>query len=254
MKFKKQFILFTTLVMMAIITPLTLAEEEAKTDGLAHAILITAKDGHGQALEDAMAKYHSYVADKKGSWRYTWYQIITGPNTGKYIARSGNHNWADFDVEHDWDKAADENFAANVLPHIANSQASITRTVPDLGIWPESMEGYKYIQLTTWHIKSGQNTAFNKGLKKIDGILKSNGWPNYYTFINNESGGHGNTILLASPSKSYADMAPKELKFMNIMSKVMGEDEAKAFMANWGTTYKTGDYYMVEYLPKASKY
>ena len=49
-------------------------------------------------------------------------------------------------------------------------------------------------------------------------------------------------------------MAPKEPKFIDILNKAMGEDETKAFMAEWGSTYKTGDYYLIKHLPKASKY
>jgi len=59
---------------------------------LARVVLITPKDGQAKALEEAITKYHHYMADKKGAWRYNWYSIVTGPDTGKYIARSRDHN------------------------------------------------------------------------------------------------------------------------------------------------------------------
>jgi len=119
--------------MMVIITPFALAEEEAKTDG--------------QALENAIAKYHHYVADKKGAWHYTRYQIISGPIQastlhvlviiiGLILMRSMIGK-----------KAAGEKCNKDVLPHIANSQVSITRRDPDLGIWPDSLKDYNYFLL-----------------------------------------------------------------------------------------------------------
>ena len=243
-------------VSMALITTMSTAyaADEEKNDGLARVVMITAKDGQNKALEDAITKYHHYMGDKKGAWRYQWYSIETGKNTGKYLARSGGHNWADFDAEHSWDKKAGKKFMSDVQPHIANAQVSITKTDSDLGIWPDSIKGYQYFLLTKWHIKSGQNSAFDKGLEKVNAILNDSKWKNYYAIVDTVSGGYGNTRLLVSPKKNFADIAPKDPKFMDVISKSMGKDEAKSFMKEWGQTYKTGSYYMIRHLPKLSDY
>ncbi|NNK03155.1 MAG: hypothetical protein HKP21_01280 [Xanthomonadales bacterium] len=121
-------------------------------------------------------------------------------------------------------------------------------------MWPESLEGYQYYSATRWHIKPGHNNAFWEGLKKVDAILKENGWPNYYSFIDTVSGGYGNSVMIVSPRKSYADMAPKEPSFMDIMNKVMGEEETEAFMAEWATTYKSGANMLLKHMPEQSDY
>jgi len=190
-------------------------------------------------------------------WRWQWFSIITGPDTGSFIARSGDHNWADFDArdaKKDWSEAAGAKFSTEVQPHIADLDVSITRPDKDLGMWPESMEGYKYFSITHWYIKQGQGRAFNEGLKKIDGYLKDSEWANYYAFIYNVSGGYDNSITLVSPRKNYADMAPKEPKFIDVMNKAMGEEEAQAFLAEWSQTYKAGENYLIAYRPKLSDY
>ena len=220
---------------------LAVAQDKEKNDGLAQVVLITAKDGQNKALEEAITKYHHYMAGKKGAWRYRWYSIETGSDTGKYIARSGDHNWADFDAEHDWDDEAGAKFASLVEPHVANMEVTIMRADDELGIWPENMDGYQYFSITWWHIKSGQNKAFNEGLKKIDATLKAGDWPDFYAFAYPVSGGHGNSMILVSPSKSYADMAPKEPSFIDVMNKALGEEETQAFLADWGPTSKSGD-------------
>jgi len=253
MHFKKA---LTMLVFLALITGMSfaVAQDKEKNDGLARVVLITPKDGQAKALGEAITKYHHYMADKKGSWRYQWYSIVTGPDTGKFIARSGGHNWADFDAEHDWDEAAGAKFMSEVQPHIADADITITRTDDEVGIWPESMESYQYFSVTRWHIKSGQNKVFNDGLKKIDANLKAGGWPNYYAFVNTVSGGSGNSVILVSPRKSFADMAPKEPSFIDVMNKAMGEEETQAFLAEWGQSYKSGQNQLLKYRSDLSDY
>jgi quinol monooxygenase YgiN len=252
MRLKKIIMVFVSLALINCI-PYAVAQDE-DNDRLAHLILITAKDGHNKALEEAITKYHHYMGDKEGAFRYTWYSIITGPNAGKYIARSGGHNWADFDATHDWDDAADAKFASDVQPHIADADVQITQTDDEVGIWPESMEGYQYFSITKWHIKPGHGNEFNEGLKKIDATLKDGGWPNFYAFSNAVSGGDGNSTTLISPRKSFADMAPKEPSFYDVLNKAMGEEEAKTFLADWSTTYKSGQNQLIKILPEQSDY
>jgi len=253
MHFKKILITIVALALIAVMSPVV-AQDEEKNDGIARVILITAKDGQNKALEEAIVKYHHYVADKKGSWRYQWYSIETGPDTGKYIARSGGHNYEDFDVEFDWGEEAGKKFASLVQPHIDNMVITITKTDPDLGIWPDSMEGYKYVSVTHWHIKPGHYRAFNDGLKKIDGILKEGGWPNYYAFVNPVSGGKGGQTSVVTPRKNFADMAPKEPSFEEVMGKALGEEGMKSFMADWSQTYSSGQNFLLRYMKDQSDY
>lgn len=253
MQLKKVFLLFISLALIGGMSN-AVAEDEEKNDRLAQVALITAKDGHEKALEEAITKYHHYMADKKGAWRFSWYSIVTGPNTGKYLARSGGHNWADFDAENDWDEEAGAKFESDVAPHIADLVPWIAQMDDEVGIWPENSEGYNLFSITEWHIKPGKGSAFNEGLKKIDAILKDSEFPGYYAFTSAVSGGKGNSITIVSPRKNYADMAPKEPKFMDIMSKAMGEDEARAFMDGWGATFMSGQNQLLEYRPKLSDY
>jgi len=253
MLLKKALMLIASLTLIVFMST-TVAQAQQEDDGLAQVVLITAKDGQAKALEKAITGYHHYMADKEGAMRYQWFSITTGPDTGKYMARTGNHNWADFDATHDWNEKATAKFASDVQPYIEDAVFIITRTDDELGIWPDSMDGYKYFLVTDWYVKNGSNGAFNSGLKKIDGILKKADWPNYYAFIRNVSGGHSNQITLVSPRKSFADMEPKEPSFFDAMSSSMGEEEARAFLAEFGQTYKSGRNYMLKYRPKLSDY
>ena len=253
MHFKKILIMIVSLGLLTGMS-LAVAEDEEKNDRLARVALITAKDGQQKALEEAITAYHKYMSDKEGAWRYQWFSIVTGPNTGKYIARSGSHNWEDFDAEHDWDDEAGERFARDVAPHIASFVTTIAQTDDELGIWPESMEEYNYFSVTNWYVKQGKNNAYNDGMEKVNKLLVEGGWPNYYAFSYPVSGGKGNQVTLVSPRKNFADMAPKEPKFFDVLSKAMGEEEASAFLAEWSTTYTSGQNSLLRYRPKLSDY
>jgi len=78
MYFKKALTMF---VFLALITGMSfaVAQDKVKNDNLARVVLITPKDGQAKALGEAITKYHHYMGDKKGSWRYQWYSIVTGP-------------------------------------------------------------------------------------------------------------------------------------------------------------------------------
>ncbi len=253
MQFKKYLILLVTLALISSMS-YAVAQDEEKSDGIAQLVLITAKDGQAKALEDAITAYHHYVADKEGAFRWQWFSILTGPNTGSYIARTGDHNWADFDATHDWDDEVEAKFDSDVQPHIASAIVTMTRGDDEVGIWPEDMEGYNYFSVTTWYIKQGKNRAFNEGLKKIDAMLKEGDWPSYYAFSYPVSGGKGNQVTLVSPRKSFADMAPKEPDFFAVLNKAMGEEEAAAFMGDFSTTHHVGQNRLVKFRPKLSDY
>ena len=253
MLLKNKLISLIIMTFLLSVSTFTSAEEK-KNDGLARVILIKAKQGKENDLEKAIIKHHKFMGKKEGALRFQWFRVETGPDTGSYFARTGGHNWADFDAKHDWDESEGKYFQKHVAKYVESAQASLTQTDDELGIWPESLKDYEYFQLTRWHIKSGKNEEFNDGLKKIDAMLKKSNWPNYYSFVYTVSGGHGNTVLLVSPKKNFADMAPKEPKFMDLLKKEMGDDKASEFLKNWGTSYKTGDYFMIRYLPKQSDY
>jgi hypothetical protein len=226
-----------------------------ENDGVATVVTITAKSGHEKELVEAITNYHHWVAKHDGHFEYNWYEIETGPDTGKYIARSGDHNWSDFDAEYDWQDEAGENFAANVAPHIEGATRVITVEMDDFSHWPESFEGYTHFQVEDWYIKNGQYGNFRQGLKKISDTLKAGNFPGYWGFVSVASGGHGNQVTLVTANKGWSDMAEKDPSFFDIMSEALGgPEEFQAFMGDWGATFKTGRSQMVSLMPEASDY
>ena len=233
----------------------TAQADEHENDGVAMIGTIVAKDGHEEALLKAIEDYHKWVANFEGHMKFNWYEVLTGPNTGVYYARSGGHNWSDFDAEYDWQKEAGEVFERNVQPHIQSLHMSMTVDMEDVSHWPDDWEGYTLFTVEDWYIHNGQYGKFNRGLKRIVDALKANGFPKHFGFTSLASGGHGNQVSLVMPSKGWAGMAEETPTFAEIMMKELGgEEEFDAFMADWGKTFKTGHTETVKLLPEASDY
>jgi hypothetical protein len=243
----------TLMVSLFLIMPAQAEDEE--NDNIAERILITPTAGHGPELIKAITEFHHWVAGKEGHFEYTWYEILTGPDTGNYFARSGNHNWSDFDAEYDWQEEADHMFQANVAPHIESTQRSMEESLDEFSHWPEDFEGYTHFSVESWYVKGGQYGNFRKGLKKITDTLKAASYGSYFAFVSVESGGHGNQIILVSPKKGWSGMQGSDPSFLEIMIDTLGgEEEFNNFMSEWGGTFKVGQNQMVRYMPGASDY
>lgn len=229
--------------------------QDEETEGVADLVWITPKPGKGPDLEKAIRDYHLWVADKEGAFRYSWFAVETGSRTGDYVARSGDHNWADFDAEHDWDDEAGEKFAADVLPLIDSVERRLTVAMDEFSHWPDDFTGYTHYEVTLWYVKPGQYGNFRSGLEKIHKALTEGGYGEYYGFASTASGGKGNEISIVLPHKGYADMAENDPSFFDVVSEAVGGPEAfQALMEDFGTTYHIGHSHLVRYLPEASDY
>jgi hypothetical protein len=242
-------------VLVALCWLLPAQAQETQTEGIARVIMITPTAGHDQALIEAITGYHKWIAKFEGHHRYQWYEVLTGPHTGKYIARTANHNWADFDAEYEWQKEADEVFARDVAPHVEAAEAWFTTEMREMSHFPESFEGYTHFQVEDWYVKNGQYGKFRRGLQRVSDILKAGNFGGYWSFYSVASGGHGNQVQLVLPNRGWAGMAEPEPSFFDIVSEALGGAEAfDEFMADWGTTFESGHSRMVELMPEASDY
>ena len=229
--------------------------QDSENESVARMVMITPKDGHEKALIKAITDYHHWIANFDGHMEYNWYSVLTGPNTGKYVARTGGHSWADFDKEYDWQKKAGEVFETNVAPHIENAEVAMTTEMTEFAHWPESWEGYTHFHVQEWYVKNGRYGEFRQGLKKIVDPLKAGGFPNHFGFHSVASGGYAGQITLVSANKGWADYSDSEPSFYDIMSKELGSEEAfTQFMKDWGDTFKQGRQSTVKRMPEASDY
>ena len=218
-----------------------LAQDGEKNDNMAIVWVFDIKDDQEDAFEEAVKAFHrDFMADKEGAFHWDWYNVLTGPNTGRYIARSGGHNWADLDAEYDWEDEVDAYIEANISPYIDHAERYMSVGDNDIHNYPEDWSNMRYINLEEWHVSNGMGRKFNEGLKTIHGHLKEGDFPVYYAFSYNASGGKGNTVTLATFHENWASMAEPSPSFGEIMVEAMGEEEFQSFIADWSSTFKTG--------------
>lgn len=229
--------------------------QDQDNDGVAELVKITPKAGKGPDLEAAIKDFHHWVADMEGSFRYSWYMVETGPDTGKYIARTGDHNWADFDQEFEWEDEVNARFEADILPLVEHAERVLTVEMDEFSHWPEDFSGYTLFQIENWYVKPGMYGKFRAGLEKIHKALIDAEYGQYYGFQNTVSGAKGNQIALVLAHKNYAGMAEESPSFYEVVSEALGGPEAfEALMQDFGSTYHAGESFLVRYLPEASSY
>jgi hypothetical protein len=231
------------------------AQDDSGDEGVAMVIRVTPKSGAGPDLEKAITAYHKWQAGNEGAMRYQWYSILSGPDTGSYIARTGNHDWADFDASHDWDEEADMKFAAEVEPYIEEVQIWYTSEEKGWGSMPENIREFALFNITYWYVRSGMTADFRAGFSTIDSALKKGGFPRHYSMARVVSGGQGEQMVLVRPLRNFADLSPFSPSFMEVMTKSMGsEAKVRSFLKDWGPTYKPGESFLIRYEPGLSDY
>jgi len=240
-------------LLLALLWLLPAAAQDEKNIGAL--VKITAKPGHDEALVTAIIDYHKWIAKHEGAMRYSWYKVVTGPDSGAYYAWSGGHQWSDFDAEYDWQPKAGERFRENVRPHIQGMYRMMARTMNDMSNWPENWDGYTHFHLTDWYVKNGRFGAFRAGLKRIVDALKAGGYAGHWGFHWLESGARAGQVVVVSPTKGWGGLVEPDPSFYDIMTRELGgQDAMDAFMAEWGDSFEQGASYTVEYMPDASDY
>ena len=152
---KINFVLMYMLISMFLFSTAVQAQDEEEEQNPDVAVIWSMKavDGKDQEFEAAVKAFHEFMADKEGHWTWEWYSVLTGENTGSYLARSGGHDWADMDVKNDWDEEVGAYFNENLAPLIENATRQITVGEDEVVNWPEDFDEYNYFRLTDWYIK-----------------------------------------------------------------------------------------------------
>jgi hypothetical protein len=240
-------ILIVLLLTSVVFSTIAIAADEEKTDNIAVLWKMDITDGKNQVFEDAIKSFNNLYNKKSGHANWKWYQVETGPDTGQYIARSGNHNWADMDtMENVWDEELGKFWALNVAPLIDNAEKYLTKGDDDIYHWTEGKK-YKFYTLRDMHVKPGMD--FSKHLKVNHETLQKGGFKGDYALSWNISGGYGNSATFIFPAESWADMAEPSPTFAEVMKKNMDEDDFEELLDNYRASYKTSSTRLIRAMP-----
>jgi len=200
------------------------------------------KPGHTKEFEAAVKEHAAWR--KKAGEPFTWlmYQPIVGTDLTYYVIRSDDHQWKDFDTEDAWSTKAkaDDAYEQQVGLHVARAVHYLEQS-DNAHSQMGDLKDYKYVGVTTRHLKGGMRGEMMGALDKIQKAITDQKWPYHYRLawlIGGE-----NDLRIIVPAKNYADMADPDPSLHSVLAKALGsEDAASATLKQFGSSFESDDY------------
>jgi len=203
---------------------LTLASGRLEAQNIAQVWTVKPVAGSGVGFESAFRDHLEWRKANGETWNWITYQIVTGPNQGDYIVRSGDHTWTDFD-EYDagFGPKGGLAFGAMVMPLTASVSLVITATDTSKTRLPDDLNEYSLLNVVTWTLVPGGEAAFNEAIGKYHAAITDADAPVFYAFINPVAGSTGPSITAVIFEKNWAGFA-EEGSMNEFMTEKYGED------------------------------
>ena len=204
---------------------LTLTQGQLEAQNIAQTWTLVPAPGSSAAFESALKDHMDWRRANGETFSWTMYQVVTGPNQGQYVARSGSHEWADFD---DYDAGFGPeggfNYQATLGPLTASASMTISATDTTKVRLPEDIDEYNLLNVITWTLKPGGGQAFREAVDKYHAAITEADAPLYYVFVNPIAGTTGPSITGVFLQKNWAGFAPTDPTMGEIMTEKYGED------------------------------
>jgi len=210
----------------------------------------SAKKGMTAEFETAVAKKTQKFNKTKETSIFT-YQIITGPDQGKYMRVVGNRDAASFDEDNASEMAY---WMKNVMPYVESNDGNIRYwRVKGAGLnWDNDVPPARFVKMTTYNIKRGKMSDFFRFWRnnvKLQNELGYSGISGVFMLV---SGGQRAQILHVEPYNSHAEGMGKlkdpDVDYVEEYNKMFGwrshRNDEKAFnnsFEQWGVTIETAE-------------
>ena len=220
---------------------------------IAQIYVMTPKMGMGAEFQTALRQHVQWRAENGDPWTWDVYEVVNGENIGTFIARSGDHEWADFDTyDAGFGPRGGTNFSETVGPLLEDVTNQITMTDTANAQWPENADDYVMLQLITLHLKPAHEQEFRQLTGKFhEAILKTN-WPAHYAWTYPLSGGMGPTATLVLPFRNWADLEEPETPFPAMLAQAYGDEEATEILTAYSNCYTHFETSIVRFRPELS--
>ena len=225
-------------LLVALLLGLVSQNVLAQENNLARMYYMDAKTGMEAGLETALKQHAEWRKEQGDPWTWTVLQVVNGEHLGRFMARSGNHAWGDFDAyDTGFGPKADIHFNATVAPLIESASSAITSVDTTNVNWHPNNDAVNLISVTTFHLKPGQGEAFTQAINKLHTAIVEHNYPAYHAFEWNVNGAAGQAVSLILPYENWAAMEGPEEPFFAFMARVMGPEEIQKTFAAIDDTY-----------------
>ena len=203
------------------------------------------------------AEFEAGVAKKTDKFNGTaetsmaTYQLITGPDQGKYMRVMGNRDAASFDM----DNAEElEYWGKHVMPYVESNDGNIRwwRLKGNSLNWDNNLPPSRFVKMTTYTIKRGAMSDFFRFWKNNMEIQKEFGYSGVSGLFMLASGGEAYKLLEVEPYNSHAEgigkMNDPDLDYVDEYNKMHGwrtqRNDQEAYsnsLEKWGITIETAE-------------
>lgn len=210
----------------------------------------TAKKGMKTEFEAGVAKKTKKYNNTKENAIFT-YQIITGPDQGKYMRVVGNRDAASFDENNSSELAY---WMKHVMPYAEGNDGNIRWwRMKGAGInWNNDLPPSRFVRMTTYTIKRNKMSDFFRFWRNNIKLQKELGYSGISGVFMLESGGQAYQILEVEPYNSHAEGKGKlkdpNVDYIEQYNKMFGwrshRNDERAFnesIEKWGITVETAE-------------
>jgi len=243
----------------ALLMPLgLLAQEEGEDDTPAplHSVwFMVPKKGMEAEFAAAAAAEVASRAEKGESREWQAYRVVVGHNMDAIQYRACCFNWADQDTHlaQEDDLGLPESWNANVGPLVDHYHHYFERGDWENSHWPDTGTSGPLFGVTTWTWKEDAGPEVGEARKKLSQVGITEG------FVNDDNNwlwlhriGGEPRLMIVSSFENYADMEPPEQSFFEFVTEKLGEEEAGALFAQFGSGFSSSDYTVWQLDPSLS--
>ena len=210
-----------------------------------------------EAKTGMSTEFESEVAKKTQKFNNTdetsmgTYQLITGPDQGKYMRVMGNRDAASFDMNNTAELAY---WNKNVMPYVDNMEGNKIwwRMKGMCQNWDNDLPPARFVKMTTYTIKSDKRTDFFSFWRNNTELQKELGYSGVTGLFMLEAGGEEYQILEVESYNSHAegkgDFTNPDVDYIDEYNKMFGwrthRNDLTAFQASiekWGITVETAE-------------
>ena len=197
---------------------------------IAQLFRVKAKPGHELQLEAGVVEHYKWHRQAGDSWKWENWQFMSGEYFGQFVARTGEHHWADFDTHAEFSRRDNEDVANRLGDHIESTTVWFTRTRSQSSSFPERDAQFPLIEVISYTLKPGKESEFLHVIDIVHEVLQKSNWPQPYIWTQTVAGGEGSEMSLVLPMESWSALEPPEKNVPAVLEEVLGRQGSEAIL------------------------
>ena len=226
---------------LSLLIPNAMAESKSP-EILAESWVMTPKSDKVGDFQQALKDHSKHRAELKDPRKWDLYSQVLGNNMDTVIARSFGFSWADMDAYASWsqDKNPGQHFNDAVMPKLSNLGHYLSVIDDANSHWGPEVT-FRYVGVSSYNVKQGHQGAMEKDIKLFSDVAKANNWPYNWSWSDSVTGGA--EVYLAVPYQNWAEMAPPDETFAELLDKHFGDEtKTEETLQRWDSHFESLDY------------